>query len=89
MNSKSYITIAVPSGSSQQTDELLTEVSTIHSGFDVKTVETEDGIYRCLAVNVHKNDSATVIVQSTSQDVLGEAIFSEVDTLIYRHTERD
>ena len=89
MRCKSYITIAVPSGVSQKTDELLKEVSKIHAGFDVKTVEAEDGIYRCLEVYVHKNDAVTVMGQSTSQDVLGGAIFSEVDTLIYRLTQRD
>ena len=39
MRYKSYITISVPSGSSQKTDELLKEVSKIQSGFDVKVVE--------------------------------------------------
>jgi hypothetical protein len=89
MKSKSYITLAVPRGSSQKTDKLLTEVSKTQPGFDVKTVDAEDGIYRCLQVYVHNNDSVAVIGQTKSKDVLGGAIFSEVDMIIYRLTERD
>jgi len=86
MRNKSYIKLEVPQANALVTSALLAEISQIHPGFEIKTIESENNIYECKEVFVHNNDS--VIDLSSNEDAHGPAIFAEVSSITARYRDR-
>jgi len=79
MKPKSYIEITVPSGESELTTRLLSELSNEMHYLDIRTRESPDGKYRALEAFIHESEAATNL--TTVADASGSAAH-----IIYRVT---
>jgi hypothetical protein len=84
MKPKSYIEITVPSGESELTTRLLSELSNEMHYLDIRTRESPDGKYRALEAFIHESEAATNM--TTVADASGSAAMFSAAHIIYRVT---